>query len=196
MAVSLVVPVAAAAAALWWLWYQVGSGAVEWSAWMIGGFTALTLWVVQASVNAMKSRQHRGAIAFRKTLAAARAYFERELAKDRPALCDAWYPWIAAFGLAPQADRWSVQHAQDRDRDRRATSPARQSSSSASSSAPSFTGFGGGRSGGGGAGAGWAAAAAGMAAGVAAPSSSGSSGGGGGGSSGGGSSGGGGGGGW
>jgi hypothetical protein len=195
LAVSLVAPALAAIAAGWFLWFRVGTGATEWSLWMIGALTALTSWIVSAAANGLKSRNHRDAIAFRKMLAAGRLFFKRELDRDRPTLSDEWFPWIAAFGLANEADRWSVRHASAARDSSGWDSSTRSSSSTTSSSEPVWTGAGGGRSGGAGGGAAWSAAVAGMAAGVAAPSSS-SSGGGGGGSSGGGSSGGGGGGGW
>jgi uncharacterized membrane protein YgcG len=194
LAASLVVPVLAALFAAWFLWYRVGTGAVEWSPWIVGGLTALTCWIVYAAVNSLKSRNHRDAIAFRKMLAAGRLFFQRELANERPALSDDWFPWVVSFGLANEADRWSVRHRSE-PRHESSSWSSGGSSSGSSSSAPVWTGAAGGRSGGAGASATWAAAVGGMAAGVAAPSSGGSSGGGGG-SSGGGSSGGGGGGGW
>jgi len=195
LAWSLVPPVLVAGGAVWFLWNRVGTGAVEWSLWMIGALTATACWIVYSSINAMKSRNHRQAIAFRKTLAAGLWFFKRELEKEQPALSDDWFPWIAAFGLNDEADRWSVKHrSSTTDHDSSWSSTSGSSTSSRSSSSePAWTGAGGGRSGGAGGGATWTAAMAGMAAGVAAPGSSSS---GGGGSSGGGSSGGGGGGGW
>ncbi|HEY7113112.1 MAG TPA: hypothetical protein VIA45_09300 [Thermoanaerobaculia bacterium] len=121
-------------------------------------------------------------IARRKALAAGRAFFARELGKPAPALEDAWFPWIVAFGLAGRADRWFRAHGGAA----AASSGFGSSSSSGSSTASSSWSGGGGAFGGGGASASWAAAAAGLAAGVSAPSSSGGGGGGGGGSSGGG----------
>jgi Predicted membrane protein (DUF2207) N-terminal domain len=197
LAAFLVAPVLAAGVAAWYLWYRVGTGAAEWSPMLIAGLTAAAMWVVNAAVNGLKSRNHRDGIVFRKTLAAGRMFFQRELDTERPALSDDWFPWVAAFGLTNEADRWSVRHASSAhdDSSRSSTTGSGSSwSSGSSSSTPVWTGAGGGASGGAGGGATWSAALAGMAAGVAAPSSSGS--GGGGGSSGGGSSGGGGGGGW
>jgi hypothetical protein len=192
---SLVAPSLAALLAAWYLWYRVGTGAVEWSLWTIGGMTMLACWVVHSSVNGLKSRSHRAAIAFRKKLAAGRLFFRQELANERPALSDDWFPWVIAFGLTNEADRWSVRHESQADRHEESPSTGFSRSSGSSSSEPVWTGAAGGRSGGAGGGATWAAAVSGMAAGVSSPSSGGS-GGGGGGSSGGGSSGGGGGGGW
>ncbi|MGQ0560873.1 MAG: hypothetical protein ACT443_03250 [Gemmatimonadota bacterium] len=37
--------------------------------------------------------------ALRRTLAAARAYFVEQLDQKRPALEDAWFPYLLAFGL-------------------------------------------------------------------------------------------------
>jgi uncharacterized membrane protein YgcG len=128
----------------------------------------------------------------RRTLAAGRAFMRRELQKAHPHLDDGWYPYLLAYGLGPQIDRWFRAFGAAA-----ASSPQHHHSSSSpsgSTGAPSFTG-GGGAFGGAGASGGWAAAVGAVAGGVAAPGSSGGSGGGGGGG-GGGSSGGGGGGGW
>jgi uncharacterized membrane protein YgcG len=145
--------------------------------------------VANSFFNNARTRDSKEAVQVRKRLAEIRRYFKAELDRPVPNLEDAWFPYLLAFGLAKEVDRWSVAHG----------------SGIASSTASSFGGGsgggssggwtgGGGTFGGAGATAGWAAAATGLAAGVSAPSSSGGSGGGGGG--GGGSSGGGGGGGW
>ena len=135
-------------------------------------------------------------LARRKDLASARDYFEEELKKPEPRLRDEWFPYVVAFGLTSEADKWFRAHGAAA-----AASAAGSSwsgSQSSSSSSSSSSGSSGGWSGGGGAfgGAGasgtWAVAAGALAAGVSAPSSSSGGGGGGGG----GSSGGGGGGGW
>ncbi len=200
---SLLPGALALAVAAIYLWRWADGGDVPVSDRFVVGIVTLTLSVLLAGVGALKSTQHRAALAFRKKLASGREFFVAELAKERPALRDEWFPWVLAFGLGKQMDDWSAaQAAAD------STSSGRSSASSSSfgssggggSSSASWTGFGGGRSGGGGAGASWAAAASGLAAPIAPPSSS-SSGGGSGGSSsssggGGGSSGGGGGGGW
>jgi hypothetical protein len=167
---SLVIPVAAASAAAWYLWSVVGSGADEWSPSLIGALAVLTVWIIRTATNGLKSRNHRDAIAFRKMLATGRLYFQTELEKPRPALSDDWYPWIAAFGLTEVADQWAVRHPTDDDSSRwRTTSTS--SSGGFSSSEPAWTGAGGGRSGGAGGGAAWTAAVGGMAAGVSPPSS-------------------------
>jgi hypothetical protein len=176
------------------LWFYVGTGEVELSWTMIGALTALTLYVANASINGMKSRQSREAMGFRKRLATGRDFFLKELEKPLPNLRDSWYPWLLAFGLGRQVDFWSTHH---RTTTTNASTWEQSTSRSSSSSSSAHTGWsgGGGLSGGAGASGTWAAAAAGMAAGVASPSSSSSSGGGSSSSSGG-SSGGGGGGGW
>jgi hypothetical protein len=190
-----------ATAAIAFLWFFAGTGIIEASLTFVVALVILVFAVLLITTEAMKSRQHRAAIAFRKMLAAGRAFFIAELSKDHPALRDEWFPWILAFGLGNQVDEWATRRATSRESMTKSgwspSSTTSSSSSSSSSSSASWTGFSGGRSGGAGAGASWAAAASGMAAGVAAPSSSGSDGGGGGSSSGGSSSsGGGGGGGW
>jgi hypothetical protein len=156
------------------------------------GFTAIAVSFFMGVVNAARSARGPRATAFRKQLAAVREWFRLELAKPAPALRDEWFPYLVAFGLERDADRWFGAFGGVR-----ATSPVSMGSTSVETSAggggrSTWTG-GGGAFGGAGASATWAAAATGLAAGVASPSSSGSSGGGGGG---GGRSGGGGGGGW
>ena len=162
--------------------------------------TMLALWLFTAAVYSLRSRESRESIAFLKMLGAAREYFLRELKKERPALDDAWYPYILAFGLNDDVERWfkAFPGASDsRNDDRWGSSSTSSTSSSSSSFSPSSWSGGGGAFGGAGASGMWAAAASGMAAGVAAPSSSSSgSGGSSSSSSSGGSSGGGGGGGW
>jgi hypothetical protein len=158
------------------------------------GSLALALLPVAAMnslLNNARSRETAETIGRRQTLVAARLWLRRELRNPEPALRDAWFPYLLAFGLNREVDRWF-----------RAFAGATKSSGSFAGSSSSYGGSGsggGGWTGGGGAfgGAGasgsWAVAASGLASGVPAPSSSGSGGGGGGG---GGSSGGGGGGGW
>jgi hypothetical protein len=161
----------------------------------LAALTALCLAMGRSVFNQAMSRESRERIAFRKRLASAREYFRRQLAQPQPALRDAWFPYLIAFGLAKQMDQWFRAFGGETVREAGASgaiggSPPRSSSSGSSD----WTGFGGGGGfSGGGASSSWAAAAGAMAAGVSAPSSGGSGGGGGGG---GGSSGGGGGGGW
>jgi hypothetical protein len=169
-----------AAAVALFLWRWVGIGDVAASTLLVLALVLLSLGVVSACANAMMSRQRAAGVAFRKRLAAARAFFISELAKPVPALRDEWFPWLLALGLGKQMDDWSAQQEGSPRSSRSGTwSPSSSSSSSdsSSSSSPSWTGFGGGRSGGGGGGAAWTAAASGMAAGVSPPSSSGSGGG-------------------
>jgi uncharacterized membrane protein YgcG len=178
-----------------------------WSAWsgvVTGGKSPLLalvgqlfLWLAAVNnlFNAAKTRSGPRKIGRRKELIAAKRYFELELAKPAPRMKDAWFPWIAAFGLGPSVDKWF--HAFGGASSRAASSSFSGSSSSSSGGgfagdSGGFTG-GGGFSGGAGSSGSWAVAAGALAAGVSAPSSSGGGGGGGGG---GGSSGGGGGGGW
>jgi uncharacterized membrane protein YgcG len=161
------------------------------------GVALFLLALLKSLFNAAKFRNGTRAIELKKKLVSARRYFAHELSKPEPRLDDRWFPYLLAFELGPDVDRWFRAHA-----------PAGSSSSAPSdygSSSPSSGGSGGSGSrpwtGGGGAfgGAGatgsWAAAVGTVASGVSSPSESsgGSSGGGGGG---GGSSGGGSGGGW
>ncbi len=189
-AVFLWVPLAVVLFA--WLGYRAPQPATV--PFVVGVFL-LRLAILAGVFAVAKTREGPKRIARRKTLAAARAYFERELAQPAPALRDDWFPWIVALGLTHDADRWSRVHgpaAATAGSGSRSGSGSGSSSSSASSSPSSSWTGGGGAFGGAGASASWGLAAGALASGVSAPSSSGGGGGGGGG----GSSGGGGGGGW
>ncbi len=145
------------------------------------GGALLALGIGRFLLNLLATRESAVSLERRRELAAARRYFVGELARREPRLEDRWFPYLLAFGLAPQMDRWF----------RAFGDASRSAGGSTWTSTGSPTG-GGGWSGGGGAfgGAGasatWAMAATAMSAGVPAPSSSGGGGGGGGSSSGGG----------
>ncbi len=168
------------------------------------GILALALFpvaIVAAWLQIAKARDTAAVARERAQLGAVRRYFVAQLSRPQPALDDAWFPYLIAFGLDRQVSRWFTRFAGTSSSvgasltDATLHSEARSHGGSATGSAatPRWTG-GGGSFGGAGATAAWSAAAVGLGAGVATPSSSGSSGG----SSGGGSSfsGGGGGGGW
>jgi hypothetical protein len=127
-------------------------------------------------------------MALRKRLAAARVHLARELGRERPRLDDAWLPYLLAFGLGPDVDRWFGAHGAA---GRSASAGMAETHGGATGGAARWTGGGGAFSGGGATGT-WAAFGA-MAASIATPGSGSGSGSGGGGGS---SSGGGGGGGW
>jgi uncharacterized membrane protein YgcG len=162
----------------------------------IGGLplAAITVYVLclcNSIFNNARTSQDAERINLRKTLASGREFMRRELQKSVPHLDDSWYPYLLAYGLGPEVDRWFRAFGGAAGTPSGSLTGGSGSSLSSASSTGVFSG-GGGTFGGGGSSGTWAAAAGGMAAGVAAPGSSGSSGGGGGG----GSSGGGGGGGW
>jgi hypothetical protein len=160
----------------------------------LGGLTLFVLALVRSVVNLASSRHDAARLALRRRLAAAREHFRHELRRPQPTLDDTWFPWLIAFGLGPQIDRWFKAFGGE-GAAALASGRTGMGSSSSSGSGPSWSGFGGGGGfSGGGSSASFAAAVGGMASAVSAPSSSSSGGGGGGG--GGGSSGGGGGGGW
>jgi uncharacterized membrane protein YgcG len=144
---------------------------------------ALLLGLARTVATALQTREDQAAIARRRDLALARAWLAAELRRQQPDLADSATPYLIAFGLAPQIDRWFRAHGA-------ASAVAARSTGSFGSGAGggggggSWTG-GGGAFGGAGATASWAMAATAMSAGVSAASSS-SGGGGGGGSSGGG----------
>ncbi|HYO77144.1 MAG TPA: hypothetical protein VE010_11830, partial [Thermoanaerobaculia bacterium] len=151
-----------------------------------------TLALAKLVLDLLKITDAPAKIAYRKRIAATRQYFIDQLQLPNPELRDEWFPYVLAFGLGPQVDRWFSSFGATSSSSSSFASSSFSSSSSSSSSTPSWTG-GGGAFGGAGASGSWALAAGAMAAGVSAPSSSGSGSSGGGGSS---SSGGGGGGGW
>jgi len=162
----------------------------------------LALGVFGGVMGAARSRQSRRGLELRRRMFAARRYFVDELRRPQPALDDAWFPYLVAFGLDRQVQKWfrahpaAQRHAVSH-QDSSYPSPSSPTSRS-SSSGPTWTG-GGGSFGGAGASGSFVAALGGVTAGVSAPASSGGGGGssgGGGGSGGGSSSGGGGGGGW
>ena len=147
------------------------------------GFALFILALLTSLFNAAKFRNGSRAIDLRKKLVSARRYFASELSKPDPRLDDRWFPYLLAFELGPDVDRWFRAHAPAGSS---STTPTDYSSSSSGGSGGSgsrpWTG-GGGAFGGAGATGSWAAAVGTVASGVAAPSQSsgGSSGGGGGG---------------
>ena len=133
----------------------------------------------------------------RRRFLAARNYFQRELRKPSPRLDDAWLPYLLAFGLGPDMDRWFKVNGNVATGSSSADFSGGSTGHTSGQGSSAWTGGGGAFSGAGASGS-WVSAVGTLAAGVSAPSSGGSSSGGGssGGGGGGGSSGGGGGGGW
>ena len=152
------------------------------SLWLLAGWSVLAVALFGSVVNAAKSEDTLERTLLRKNLASARRYLKRELKKRQPGLEDAWLPYLLAFGLGTNVDRWFRAYGR---KQTFAGGFASSATGSSGGSAGRWTG-GGGSFGAAGASASWAAAAGSLAAGVSAPSSGGSSGGGGGGSSGGG----------
>lgn len=147
--------------------------------WTSAGFALLPLILWSSLINNARTQETAETIRNRKLLAAIRHQLARELESPSPRLRDEWLPYLLAFGLGNNVDRWF-----------RSFGGSRSSAGGFSGSGSSFGGSGGGgwtggggAFGGGGSTASWAAAATGIAVGV---SSSSSSSGGGGGSSGGG----------
>jgi uncharacterized membrane protein YgcG len=181
----------------------VAIGLLAFNPWR-NGFLALLgvalffLALLTSLFNAAKFRNGTRAIELKKKLVSARQYFAHELSKPEPRLDDRWFPYLLAFELGPDVDRWFRSFVPAGSS---SSAPSDYSSSSSGGSGGSgsrpWTG-GGGAFGGAGATGSWAAAVGTVASGVSSPSESsgGSSGGGGGGGGGGGSSGGGSGGGW
>jgi uncharacterized membrane protein YgcG len=138
-----------------------------------GSFGLGLVWIAGLGiiVSLARTRANAEGIAFRKRLAAARAYFVHELGEDRPRLDDTWVPYLVALGLSADMDRWFRAHGEAA-RDSSGTSlDSFPFSAAGSSSDVSWTGSGG-QSGGGGASGSWSALGA-VAAGVSAASASG-----------------------
>jgi uncharacterized membrane protein YgcG len=152
---------------------------------MVGALLWATA-LARCSFNLLATRESAESLTRRRWLAQARDYFVRELRAERPRLDDRWFPYLVAFGLGGDMDRWFKRFGSAAAVGR--TSTSTYGGGSGGSGGGSWSG-GGGAFGGGGSSATWAAAATAMGAGVASASSSSSGGGGG-------SSGGGGGGGW
>jgi uncharacterized membrane protein YgcG len=176
------------------LLFVLATGITQVSLLAVVGLAALFVALANSVFNQARSRENLERIGFRRRLAVAREYFISELRRQQPRMKDEWFPYLIAFGLGKNMDRWFAAFGGEAARRTTTATSHSSGSSDSSGSGGGWSGFGGGAGfSGGGASASWAAAAGSMAAGVSAPSSGGSSGGGGGG---GGSSGGGGGGGW
>ncbi len=142
----------------------------------------LAVW--SSLLNNARSRESDEAIRKRRILGAGRRLLRRELKSEHPRLQDDWLPYLLAFGLGGEMDRWFRAFGGTS----RSGSTFTGTSTGGSFGSGGSSGWsgGGGQFGGAGAMASWSMAATGMASGVSAPGSSSSGGGGGGGSSGGG----------
>ncbi len=147
--------------------------------WGAAGITMLAMGFVNAIFSAMWLRQAPETIAIRQRLGVARRYFQRELQAQQPRLQDAWFPYLLAFGLGSQIDKWFAAFGGTGGVQSSATLGMSQGSSRgggvSGGTSSTWTG-GGGAFGGAGASGAWASAVSGIAAGVASPSSGGSSG--------------------
>ena len=193
----VLLPMALLATALCWL-LATGYGMLGLFA--LAGLSVLLVTAHRSVLNGARSTSTRERLLKRKELASAREYCLAELRKPAPALDDAWFPYLLAFGLGNNVEKWFKAFggaASVRSRSGFGSSGSSYSASesgSGSGGGGGFSGFGGGGGfGGAGATVAFGSAVGAMASGVSAPSSSSS---GGGSSSSGGSSGGGGGGGW
>ena len=180
---------------LWWAVHRPDITALE-----CLGAALLAAGMLHVLLVALLCRRSADSLRRRRRFLSARNYFRRELHKPSPMLDDAWIPYLLAFGLGPDVDRWFKVNGSAATG---STSPGFSGGSTGHTSVhgtSAWTGGGGGAFGGAGATGSWVSAVGTLAAGVSAPASSGSSSGGGssggGGGGGGGSSGGGGGGGW
>ena len=179
---------------LTWLWCALFVFHREWFGWTTGmlpgepGVLALALVPVavwSSLLNNARSRESDKEIHKRRLLGAGRHLLRRELKSAHPRLQDEWLPYLLAFGLGGDVDRWFRAFGGASRGGSTFTGTSAGGGSFGSGAGSGWSG-GGGQFGGAGAMASWSVAAAGMASGVSAPGSSGSGGGGGGGSSGGG----------
>ena len=176
------------AARIYFLWH--GSESLfSLEAMSVSVFFALA--VLNLLLSVLRTPDSAARLGFRRTLLSARRYLREQLRSAEPRLRDAWFPYLLAFGLGSNVDRWFRRFDPAGRSTGLRSSPSSFGTSSPGFSPSSWTG-GGGAFGGAGASGSWVMAAAGVASGVSKPGSSGGGGGGGGG----GSSGGGGGGGW
>jgi hypothetical protein len=152
---------------------------------LFGGIALLCVAFFTVALRNAMSTEAPESLAVRRKLLVARDFFRQQLATPNPQLRDEWYPYLLAFGLGANVDRWFASFGGAARLAAVSGSFAGGSSNSSSSSGSAWSG-GGGAFGGAGASGAWAAAAGSMAAGVSAPSSGGGGGGGGGFSSGGG----------
>ncbi len=80
----------------------------------------------------------------RKKLAAARNYFRTQLARPKPDLDDAWFPWLIGFGLGKHVDKWFKAFGAENMQVAGTTVSSYSASHSASTGASGgWTGFGG-----------------------------------------------------
>jgi uncharacterized membrane protein YgcG len=166
-----------------WLGAVLLVGVFSFSVWLPVGCALLAAGVANSICNGMYRRETPASLQFRRVLAVARNHFKRQLKSPMPKLDDAWFPYVMAFGLGADVDRWFKVNATGN-----SVRTASMTHTGAGGS-QAWSG-GGGAFGGGGASGSWAAAVGGIASSVPSASSRSSS------SSSGGSSGGGSGGGW
>jgi hypothetical protein len=176
---------------LWCAFFAFNREWLDWNNSLVPGLPGvLALALVPLAVwssllNNARSRESDDAIRKRKLLGAGRRLLRKELKSAHPRLQDEWLPYLLAFGLGGEVDRWFRAFGGAGRHGGSISVPSSGGSFGSSGGGSGWSG-GGGQFGGAGAMASWSVAAAGLASGVSAPSSGGSGGGGGGGSSGGG----------
>ncbi|HEY2930518.1 MAG TPA: hypothetical protein VGK99_02145 [Acidobacteriota bacterium] len=153
--------------------YLLVSGAWRLNTGVLSGLTLLSLAIANSVANMAGSREEPERIALRRRLIGARRYFQQELKKPNPGLKDSWFPYLIAFGLGRNVDRWFRAHGPPAGTSSGGDSTWGTSASSTSSGHSPGSGWtgGGGAFGGAGASGTWAAAAGSFASGVSSPSS-------------------------
>ena len=117
---------------------------------MLAGLVLISLSAVRSILNLAKSRDGGERLQNRRRLMAARNYFVQELRKPKPTLEDDWFPYVLAFGLGANADRWFRSFGGDSSSRTTFDSGSGSTWGSTSSSGSRWTGFAGGAGGAGG----------------------------------------------
>jgi hypothetical protein len=102
-ALYFLVPMAIGLAALL---YVALTGVALVGTFALAGLSLLFLALANSVFNQARSRENHERIAFRRRLAVAREFFVDELKRDQPRLKDPWFPYLIAFGLGQQMDKW------------------------------------------------------------------------------------------
>ena len=94
---------------LYFAWLGVREGNRELVLFVVGAFL-VKLAAIRSVFDFAATRDGPKRVARRKALASAREFFRRELDTPAPRLKDAWFPYVVAFGLTSEADRWFRAH--------------------------------------------------------------------------------------
>ena len=93
------------------LWFYAGVGAIEPPPVALVGAVALALALINASINALRSRQSPPRSHCERRSPPAANSSSRSFAPADRRLREEWYPWALAFGLASQVEDWSARRS-------------------------------------------------------------------------------------